>query len=189
MARAPTEPIPAAAPVGMGAGLPEGVDEGVVGTVTMVDEGTRVTLVETAALDEAGASTAEDEGAEAAEEEAAAAELEAGFSTSLPAFSQRAWVAGRTLLTATSAPHSLITQVVAGPWILSKEAQTHLVSSTEQLVVSAMALSRQGRAHEGISARDWAATRPAAAARRTAEYFILKVGFGFGFGWKGSGKD
>jgi hypothetical protein len=70
-----------------------------------------------------------------------------------------------------------MTQVVAGPWILSKEPQTHAVSSTEQLVVSAMALSRQGRAHEGISARDWAATRPAAAARRTAEYFILKVGW------------
>jgi hypothetical protein len=159
MARPPMEPIPAAAPVGRGApGVVEGVAEGVVGTVITVDEGTRVTLVDStelgAALEEAGSSTAEDEGAAEEEEAAAAEELEAGLGSSLPAFSQRAWVAGRTLPTATSGPHSLITQVVAGPWILSKEAQTHLVSSTEQLVVSAMALSRQGRAHSGMSARD-----------------------------------
>lgn len=44
----------------------------------------------------------------------------------------------------------------------------------EQLVSLVMAESRQSRAHEGMSLRDWARAA-AARARATKAYFILKV--------------
>lgn len=91
-----------------------------------------------------------------------------------PAFLQKASVAGRTLFRATSAPHLSMTQGVAEPRMTSKFLQTQASSEMAQLDLAVMASSRQGMAHDGISARVCAWTS-AAKARATTEYFILAV--------------
>jgi hypothetical protein len=93
-----------------------------------------------------------------------------------PWFLQRASVAGRTLLMATSPPHLEITQLVALPWMALKLSflQMQAKSVVSQVVSLETASWMQGRAHEGISARVWARAT-AARARATKAYFILKV--------------
>jgi len=182
MAMAPTEPTPAA---------PAVTTAVVVGTVPL--EGTETTELTVVAAAEVVTAAEEVVTATAvvvpaaevltgyvAEVVAAAAVVEAPPPPAAEAETalHRASAAGRTLLTATGSVQALNTQAEADPWMVAMFLHTQARSLSWQLVSLVTAVSRQGSAQDGMSARVWAEARLAARARRAAVYFILT-----GFVW------
>jgi len=189
MARPPTEPYAAAAPVAMVlvavvvgmvplVGTAVMVGATVVSTTEVVDTTTSVV----GAASELVSGTDSEVVGSGSDSEVV------GAGSSPPVLAQRASVAGRTSFRATSAPHSAMTQLVAAPWTAEKlsSLQTQSKSVVVQLVSEEMASSRQGIAQVGTSARVWARAT-AARAMATNAYFMLKVLKAVEVDWVGVG--